>query len=382
MSDSTATIGIAAAAADTTPTTSSTETDNEEEKIPVAEAATAAQEEEVGEDSIGDLAAGMKILKETKVEGGKSAWATTIETFRMIDGKDKRKDFLCESLEEANTTLKKMVEERQKEDSDKPKLDLSIGPLADFNATEDDLIAAFVFWCKKEDSTDGAEKKGGEATYNCSKAFRRLESYVDWMETNFKSLVKPDPEIMQKASDAWGMSFTHDKIGRLVWWIDLNAIDTKKIKKEISLDDSMYYVTWASHYAILDRGGMERGLVLVESMGDVNFIQMMTMLPIDVGTKLDRLTMGVLPMKMKSMLLLDCGKFLRLLMAMMTPFMSSKMRKRMTIVPKTKSSQAALDDTVGRESIPQGFYGVEGGGLEDIPIVKKFYGKKKERETD
>lgn len=323
----------------------------------------------------------------------------TKETFGMSEGGSRQKDdVLCDTPEEAMNSLKSMYL-ASKSESDK-KWEFSLTPLEPLNATLDDLLRAFVLWSFKE----------VPGNYNVSKAFRRLESYASWMEDHRKDLEEPlTVQSILEASKAWNMKLTHDKYGRLVWWIAFGDIDTEAIKSKISLQDSLRYCVWLTHVVLFDKKAQENGMVLMQSLGNKGMVATLTLVPMDLGTKLDRLTIGapktcpkllltlhavvsisvskpeccwfrvlgrcsdclcvttgVLPLKMNELYLFHHGLWVSMLMGLMKPFMSKKMRERLKVVPRNTDLQIALDESVGRDTIPVGFAGLTGEVEKDI----------------
>ena len=125
--------------------------------------------------------------------------------------------------------------------------------------------------------------------------------------------------------------------------------------------------------------------------------EVMTMFPMDLGTKLDRLTIGTLPIKMKSCYILNSAKWLNIMMALIKPFMSKKMRSRMIMLQpdkkkdaekeeetddnnkdnnKTKSNiQQRLEDDLGIDCIPKDFGGFTGTTCESDIVFGHYITK-------
>jgi len=289
-----------------------------------------------------------EILHGIKIDGKKSLWATTLETMHMADGKSKKDDVCVDTVEVGLHMMKGLVETKLKEDedddrSDRYKFDLT--PMKDFDASLDDLLTAFVKWSFKEESND----------YNISKAFRRLDSYASWMEANRAVLSKELSDAIKKEAHAMlpmKLTFTQDKT--LVWWIDMASIKNKDIKA-YDHDLTLLYFVWVCH-AVLFKS---ETLVLVENLEKVGMFQLFTMIPADLSAKLDRLTIGVLPLKMKAIYLLHNPRWMSIMLTLMKPFLSKKMRQRMIAV-KDKDTGKVITDVIGLEATPKGFCGIEG----------------------
>lgn len=215
---------------------------NEEEQPPAlakeesnADSTTSDEEASANAEGVHNI---KKLMTETKVEGGKSAWAMTLETFGMSDGSKKKGDVLCDTFEEAFEKLKEMAEAKEE-------WTFSTTPFEDFNATKEDLLKAFAHWSRKGDD--------GDKRYNPSKAFRRLESYVEWMNKNCNNMDLKG-STMNQLDGHWKMKVTHDKEGRLVWWIDISSLDLKFLKNQVAPEDTLRYFVWLSHLVLFDKG--------------------------------------------------------------------------------------------------------------------------------
>jgi len=315
-------------------------------------------------DDDGDNEATHKTVKkmlETKVEGGKSAWATTLETLGMSDGKTKRGDVILTNFDEAMVQFTEMASKKEWE--------YATTPFEDFGATKEDLLRAFVYWCRKGGKNgDGDDDNGSSSEvvkYNISNAFRRLESYVEWMDKNCQGMDLKG-NTMKEIADQWKMKVTHDQKGRLVWWIDFGLVDLKHLKKNVSNDDTLRYFVWLCHFVIFDEGAQKNGLVVAESVGGHGLFETMTAVSMDVGTKLDRLTIGILPIKMEFCYLYNNPGWMRVMMAIMSPFMGKKMRKRIVTIKNKESPQSIFEEAIGKEYIPVGLTNLTGTIEKDL----------------
>jgi len=329
--------------ASTTTTTTSRETENDEDT-------------KTDPETMANLT---KFLHETKAEpGGKSLWGMTLETFGMADGKTKKGDILVKTLEEAMSLMRARIAEEKEE-----KWTFPVTPLKELGSTVDDLLESFCHWAHKKE----------EDSFNVSKAFRRLEAYVDWMDQHKTELAEPmTPEALKPAADAWNFFMTHGKDGDLVWWFDLAAIDRAIVKQELPLTDSLRYFVFTSHAVVLDKKAQKAGMVMMEGLDRVGMIEMFTFMPPDLSAKLDRLTIGILPVRMNACYILGAGRWLHVLLNLMKPFMSKKMRQRIIPLKKKDDPKTIVDNAVGEACIPKGFAGMEGTVEEDLLKQKYF----------
>jgi hypothetical protein len=239
-----------------------------------------------------------------------------------------------------------------------------------FGKTLDDTFLAFVQWAKSSSNDDNDNDDEQPPTYNVSKAFRRLEAYAEWMEDTGDDLTQ-DPLTavsVQTALKAWAMRCSIDKHGQFAWWIDFDQIDKSAIKKDISPTESLRAFVWYSHYVMYDTNAQEKGVVIVESVAKVGFLQMMTLMPMKLSVKLDRLTIGVLPVKMKAIYILETPTWLDVFMKFIGVFMSKKMKQRIIILKDWNK----VEELLGKECIPKPFGKLE-GSMEVDPVVKQYF---------
>ena len=201
---------------------------------------------------------------------------------------------------------------------------------------------------------------------NVSKARRRLDAYFAWMDENRKDFEEPlTHQSILKASKIWDIQITYDEQNNFVWWIDLGKLNKEQIKK-LSPSEHLRYVVWFSHLVMLDKNAQDNGAMIFEDLGMIGFWKMATLVPTELGAKMDRLTIGILPVKMKKIYVFGAARWMSLLMLIMKPFMGKKMRERMVILPKKTNLQTFCDDLVTRKNIPEGFSSLEGGHARDV----------------
>lgn len=290
-----------------------------------------------------------EILHGTQV-GQKSLWATTLETMSMADGKTHKKDVTTKTLEEGLHILQGLVRSKQQETTPDARWTFDLTPTKDFDASIDDLLKAFVQWSYKDDLE----------TFNISKAFRRLESYVSWMEENRNVLSQElSDETKRTVHQLWSMKLTHcgkssnQEQPQLVWWIDLAEVSPQT--KDSNHNHTLQYFVWACHFVLFQHAP---SIILMENLKGLGMMQMFSMVPAKLSAKLDRLTIGVLPLKMKSIILLYNPRWMSFLLALMRPFLSKKMRTRMKVIHS--DVEQSVIDIVGIDNVPKGFCGMEG----------------------
>mmetsp|Transcript_20937 Transcript_20937/g.23910 ORF Transcript_20937/g.23910 Transcript_20937/m.23910 type:complete len:346 (-) Transcript_20937:107-1144(-) len=309
----------------------------------------------------------LKDFFDQKVDGGKkSVWSMSVETFGMVDGSETKNDILTPKFDQAMMAIQTMVKVAKKGKEEMWKLD--VVPMDQFNATMDDVLRSFIMWSRKEGD--------GNGNFNVSKAFRRLESYVSWVESHRDDLKEPfNVEEIKKVADAWKCNFTYDSKDRAVWWFDMGQMDLVAIKKNLSSRDQLRYVFYLCQFLMFDRKAQENGMVIVQSMGEKGMIDTFTMIPMDLSSQMDRLTIGVLPIRMKLCYTYNHLRWVSIMMTIFKPFMSSKMRSRIVVIPRKDDPAKVIGDDLGKDCIPVGFGDLKGKSKRDL--FYDFLDKKK-----
>jgi len=307
-----------------------------------------------------------------KHSDGTNVIKESIKTFSNPDGSDKKDDKWVKSKEEGITLVTAWVEAAKSDSKVKAKKrikwNFETSPHAQFDKTIEDLYAMFVHWARAED---------GDKDYNISKAFRRLESYADWMHENGGTEISEPPLTIgsvQTCLEAWGMRSSISKSNQLVWWFDMGTIDMSTIKTKYTVTEHMRAFVWYAHAIMYNPNAQEHGIVFCEDVAKLGFIQSITLMPAKLSSKLDRLTIGVLPVRMTGMYLLSTPRWMDLFMKFMGMFMSKKMKDRMH--PLKDSEWDKLEANLGgKDYILKGFGRLE-GTLEADPIKDAYYTSK------
>jgi hypothetical protein len=310
----------------------------------------------------------------------------TKRTFSMAEGEYKTGDVMVQDLEEGLKILNAHVQDmdRKLQAKNDAKIEnkaaplflswMDLVPLNAFHATQDEFFVAFLKWSIKEEPPDQDEKKksskksvDGESSMkkiNVTKATRRLNSYFEWMSENMAESLKERPltwESIEPVAKVWDVQVTVDDEGRFIWWIDLGGMNVDAIKAMDPIEH-VRYVVWFSHLVLLNTNAQDNGAIIVENCGRIGFFKMMTLLPMELSAKLDRLTIGILPVKMKAIHIFGAAMWMQVVLGLMRPFMSKKMRERMVIINERKTDmQAYCDELVTRKHIPKGYCGLQGG---------------------
>jgi hypothetical protein len=286
----------------------------------------------------------------------------TKKTFAMASGKTKKGDSLLplSDFAGAMAALKTMVEAAKQAAAGKKggnaMWDFRSSPHAQFGKTLDDMFGAFLLWARLTPEDDDVDAKDS-GQINVSAAFRRLEAYAEWMESTGVELIEPplkcDEGMLKAFVDVGNICTTRAPEGQLIWWMDLGATDAAAVKASpVSIVFRAF--VWYAHAIMYDTGAQQHGMVIVENLGSASFWSMMTMFPMELSTKLDRLTIGVLPVKMKLIMMTDPPRWMKMMMTIFGVFMSAKMKSRMVMFKKP-DCWAAVREKFGAEAIPPSF---------------------------
>lgn len=242
--------------------------------------------------------------------------------------------------------------------------DFRTSPHEQFDKTLDDTFAAYVQWAIK------TEEETNETSFNVSKAYRRIEHYADWMEDTGDELTAEPltAASVQAALKAWCMKSSIDKHGNFVWWIDLKQIDKVAIKTTLPLTESLRCFVWYAHYVMFNENAQNNGLVFVEAIGKLGFVESMTLVPMKLGVKIDRLTIGILPIKLNKCYILEPAAWMDMIRSLMGMFMSKKMKERIIVLKEFTE----IEEITGRDCIPKKFGGLEGPMEVDLVDAKYF----------
>ena len=326
-----------------------------------------------------------------------------MDTFGMAHGKEGKNDLWLERVEQGVPMLREYLVEKDKQllidqqksqkkgTKDPPPILFSswmdLVPLDEFHATQSQFLKAFLKWSikDKEDTVDD-NTDGPKLTVNASKARRRLDSYLDWMKDNMAQDLSERPLTLDSVMDVakiWDLQTTVSKDSQLIWWMDVGKMDREKIKAT-DAHEHLRYLVWYCHLIMFDTNAQDHGVIMMEDLNKMSLWNAMTLIPMDVSAKMDRLTIGVLPVKMKGIYMFGAARWLSLMMTMMKPFLSKKMRDRMIIITETMAPdrQKYCDELFGRENIPEGYMDLHGDTPHDAMFAKlEKKGKKKAKKA-
>lgn len=323
----------------------------------------------------------------------KSMWSMTMETFGMAGGKDGQGDLWIETVEQGVLMLKKYIKEKdlklaEEQATAEKKLPfnswMDLVPLEEFHVSQTTFLKTFLKWATKdqEDIASGSEES--KNTINASKARRRLDSYFEWMSDNMAEDLAKNPltlDSVMHVQDAWEIQGSYDKEGRFAWWFDIGKMDLKETKV-LDPNDQLRYIVWWTHLVMFDAKAQDNGIILIEDLDKIGFWAAMTIIPMELSTKMDRLTIGVLPVKMKAIYMFGCARWINLMMNLMKPFLSKKMRDRLIVVYDDEDRQEFADNLLDQDNIPDGFCLLKGGLPHNFSIEKfKKRARKKEKKA-
>lgn len=222
---------------------------------------------------------------------------------------------------------------------------------------------------------------------NASKVRRRLDSYFDWMKDNMAKDLAERPltlESVHEPRKAWGMESSIAIDGRFAWFFDLERMDQKKIKS-ISTQENLRFIVWYSHLVVFNHKAQENGVIILDNFNNHGFWDGVNLIPMELSTKIDRLTIGGIPLQRKGIIIFGAGRWLHSFMSIFKPFLSKKMPNRIILVTESMAPdrQKYCDDLVGRANLLDGFMGLEGGSQPDAIIskLKRKRRKKPERKV-
>ncbi len=148
-------------------------------------------------------------------------------------------------------------------------------------------------------------------------------------------------------------------------------MDVEYIKKELTPEDSLRAFVWYSHYIMYNEKAQQHGIMSVLNADNMGLMDSLTFMPMNVTSKIDRFTIGVLPVKVKAMYCTDCARWVKVMMRIFGMFMSKKIKKRIQLL---LDDRRELVDIFEKEVIPKAF-GKVGGRLEVDPMKEEYFGR-------
>ena len=223
---------------------------------------------------------------------------------------------------------------------------------------------------------------GQHRTINVSKAERRLERYIHWMENLTKDLDfnngggKLTAVSMLPSLEIFDMKITNDDCSRLVWWLNLGNVNWSKWDT-LSPNDIKRLFVWISHYMLFDNNAQTHGMVFINALNQMGIWSFMTMLPFELGMALDEFIISVIPLKTKYVVLLERPPWAKFAYQLLKPFMKSEMRSRVGVIETGLYPPEYLYDVVGtsEDVIPVG-QGEHYPGSDQADILKAYLDEK------
>lgn len=147
-------------------------------------------------------------------------------------------------------------------------------------------------------------------------------------------------------------------------------MDTKAMPT-FPVEESLRYMVWYSHYVMFHPNAQKNGVIVVENIDKLGFFEAFTIISPKLGAQIDRLTIGVLPVKIKKFYLMETSRWIKCLMAVISPFMSKKMKSRIELLNKDYDK---LYDAIGGEDyLLNGFGKSEGGRIMHDDVTKTYF---------
>ena len=223
--------------------------------------------------------------------------------------------------------------------------------------TVEDVHRTFLLWSQKP-----ADREAD--SFNVSKAFRRLTAFADYttsmFDKYFTSPVDMEAADIVAASELMEILVpreTDAKTGAVVWIMDMGGWDLRKFADLEALGTSHEAIMrWFFAFMVTsmwDEATAIHGAIIVEAFGDMGFRGMMKMQGLfkPIEDDLNKMFYGVMPFKMKAVVLVGCPWWLSALIAFMRLFISKKMSARI----KNLSDEDTVKELGGPDALPVGF---------------------------
>mmetsp|Transcript_30420 Transcript_30420/g.68143 ORF Transcript_30420/g.68143 Transcript_30420/m.68143 type:complete len:386 (-) Transcript_30420:54-1211(-) len=322
-----------------------------------------------------------------------SSWSHIVSEYvsviGAVDGYALKTDIRAANEEEALGALRSLVADVASTQEKKLAWSLRTSPLQDFGKSIDDIFLAFLRWSAVDDHSFNDDDEScsllgsvnhraaflsGDREINVSKAFRRLESYINWMQSVEEFISDPPVtfESILPSLDIFSINVAHDRCGRLVWYVNLGQTDLRAFMDQQPRETIRMFV-WVAHMLFLDEGAQTRGLVVIDDMDYISFYKYMTMLPIQVGLSIDRFLLSVTPIKTKNVVLMHRAPWARTAYSLLSWFLTKKMKKRVTMIDTGQEVELLNQIVGGPDYIPRDF-GSGAGRIESDLIATDHLG--------
>ena len=269
-----------------------------------------------------------------------------IRIIGLAGGKEQKGDIFADTIQEALPLLRDMTRD----------IDFGRTPHNIHGHGVDDLLLVFLRWAETngaEEDVERCPRRGGvngrHDKINVSMALRRLEMYVQWVrEVEGDLMDEPiTDESVANARDAFSLRLSHDDCHRLVWWFDLGATDVKAVQSLPPRETRRFFV-WFAHLMMFDAGAQDNGLVFVSNNLDrVGFLSFMTMLPLQVGIKLDEFCICVVPLSTKLVTFVNTPSWAHFAYRILRTFLKRDMKRRVWFIDP-RQQQTSLEDALGQ----------------------------------
>mmetsp|Transcript_20993 Transcript_20993/g.39870 ORF Transcript_20993/g.39870 Transcript_20993/m.39870 type:complete len:402 (+) Transcript_20993:174-1379(+) len=277
------------------------------------------------------------------------SWGHIIRSYIRIiglaGGKELDGDVFADTADEALLLLQDMTHD----------MDFTRTPYNIHGHTVDDLLRVFLRWAETNGApadTKQCPRKGGangrHGRINVSKAHRRLEMYVQWIQEVEEDIMKEPitDESVAKARDVFALQLAHDDCHRLVWWFDLSMTDVEAVKALPPRETRRFFV-WFAHLMMFDERAQDHGLVFVSNnLSRVGFFSFMTMLPLQVGIKLDEFMICVVPLSTKLVSFMNTPSWAHFAFRILKTFLNKDMKSRVWFIDP-KSQHDSLESALG-----------------------------------
>jgi hypothetical protein len=220
-----------------------------------------------------------------------------------------------------------------------------------------DVHRVFLLWSQKPIDREGD-------SFNVTKAFRRLTAFAEYQhrlfDKYFSTPIDPEAPEEKRASEVFKFLIPQEldaATGAVVWIIDLSTWDIS-LFENLAAAGTSYRAIMRYNFALMVRSMWDddtatTGVTMVEAFGDVGFRGMLrvqgALKPIEAD--MNAMFYGVMPFKMKAIVLVGCPWWMSALLAFMRLFISKKMSQRINNL----SAADAVAMLGGGSALPDGF---------------------------
>uniref|UniRef100_A0A7S0CFW1 CRAL-TRIO domain-containing protein n=1 Tax=Proboscia inermis TaxID=420281 RepID=A0A7S0CFW1_9STRA len=138
-----------------------------------------------------------------------------------------------------------------------------------FDKTLDDVLRSFLAWATVK------VEKNGALLINVSRAFRRIDFYSDWLESEghlLDELLSLGYNHMRSLRNKCKrhLQYNYDETGRVLFWADFSADVLVKMEEHLTMHKRFQLFVWTVHEIMFDSNAQIHGVIAIRYMAFIS----------------------------------------------------------------------------------------------------------------